>query len=339
MRFGYWLSLSAAALSILFAGSALAADRNAPLLGAAPVPPVLPRAATDLGVIAPRVVFSNAQFASGGVGLRNHGAGGITISGVTKPVKAAYLYWAVITDGPPPPEVSSVLLVRKAPGGVSAKLEIAGTAIGTTGSCWVLPSFTTTVFRGTVPLSIANGNGLYIVWLKPGAGGSIAGEDPFVGLNLPLWQGASLVLVGTGTGKVAIYDDGLAGNKFLGNPGLEYRLELPVNANSVAEVRWHNIGADGQKIIDPPDEVPFELANEITTINRVRVAGPGSRSHDSLWNGNSALPLPQLWDDAGFDITAAAQQGRGRRLGIKHFVTTGGFSDCLVPVANVVALY
>jgi hypothetical protein len=34
-------------------------------------------------------VYSNAQFASGGVGLRNHAAGGTTITGVVKPVKAA----------------------------------------------------------------------------------------------------------------------------------------------------------------------------------------------------------------------------------------------------------
>src|SRR5215475_13190061 len=43
--------------------------------------------------------FTAAQYSSGGVSLRNRGAGVINISDVVTPVKTAVVYWSVITSG------------------------------------------------------------------------------------------------------------------------------------------------------------------------------------------------------------------------------------------------
>lgn len=340
MRFT-WFRLLAVLIVSLIATSTARSDPNPLLRGTSKVSgaPGQPRAILDLGLIGPSMTFRNAQFGTGGVGLRNRGAGGIEVSAVAKPIKAAFLYWAVVHEGALPAAAASLNISRIFPGPVTAPEAIAGTVIGTTGSCWVLPNFTTTVLRGTVPTTIAKGPGLYAVTLNPGAGGSFDGEDPVApgGQDFPLWQGASLVLVGKGAGRVAIYDEGLAGNRFLANPGLAYSLGLPGDVMDAGKIRWHHIGADGQKIDDVPGDQP-EIADETTSINGVRVAGPRSPNHDSLWNGASAFPLTQMWDDAGFDVTAAAQARPGRRLNIKHF-TAGTFVDCLIPVANVVGLF
>jgi len=49
------------------------------------------------------------------------------------------------------------------------------------------------------------------------------------------------------------------------------------------------------------------FTSEITTIGGPAFAGPGSAYWDSDWNGSSGLPVPELWDDTGPDITALAR--------------------------------
>jgi hypothetical protein len=184
-----------------------------------------------------------------------------------------------------------------------------------------------------VPRSVANGNGTYSVALSPEAAGSVAGGDPWAGSPLPAWEGASLVIVGAGDDTVAIYDRKLSGRTFQGNPGLEYDLVLPAGAAGSDSAWLHSIGADGQK--GESLEIMRPAAHEITTVNDVAVAGPGSPGREGDWNGNAAAPLGQLWDDTGHDVTTALQAGPASRLRVR-IKASGPGSDCLVPVANVV---
>lgn len=280
----------------------------------------------SLGYIYPSNIYAGAQYGTGGVGLRNRGGGALNVSGVNKPTKAAFVYWAVITNGAAPAPVKSVKIQRIAPT-ASPVATITGTAIGITASpCWA--GNTTTVYRGAVPLAIANGNGTYQVTLNPGASGLTTGGDPwYSAATLPLMEGASLVVVGTGQARVALYDRGLAGNMFAWD--LYYTLSLP-SAATGRNVIIDNIGADGQL----GRSRDGGLASETTIINGYYVAGEYSPANDSDWNGAIAGPLPQLWDTTGHQINASAPAGTWYLN-----VSVYGVGDCVVPVANVVALY
>lgn len=282
----------------------------------------------SIGYVYPSNVYTGAQYGTGGVGLRNRAGGALNVSGVNKPAKAAFVYWAVITNGAPPAPVKSVKIQRIAPA-PSAAATVIGTAIGTTASpCWA--GNTTTVYRGAVPLAIANGNGTYQVTLNPGASGSTTGGDPwYTATTLPLMEGASLVVVGTGQANVSLFDRGLSGNMF--SSTLYYTLALPTAATG-RNVIIDNIGADGQ--LGKSRDGATATSSESTVINGYYVAGEYSPTNDSDWNGAIAGPLPQLWDNTGHQINASAPAGTSY-LSVSVYAN----GDCLVPVANVVALY
>jgi hypothetical protein len=290
------------------------------------------RFTNSAGTLEAAAVTAGSQFGSGGVGLRNRGAGSIAISGVVTPVRAAYIYWAVITKGAVTAANESIMLQRLSPT-VGAVTTIAGTNVGSGASpCW--PQGTTiTVFRGTVPTTVATGNGVYQVTLLKGASGSTTGGDPWVGTQkVPLMEGASLVIIGTGTARVVIYDVGLSGQTFAGNTGISYTLTLPIAATGKLTL-FESIGADGQQ--GKSRLAIASAADETTVINGVTIAGPSSNFNDSDWNGSSARPLPQLWDDIGHDITAATPKGTTT---LDVSISNGGETppDCMTPVANIV---
>lgn len=286
------------------------------------------------GAVSAHETFTAAQFGSGGAALRNRGTGSISISGVITPVQAAYIYWAVITTGAATAADEKVKVQRLSPTPASAVVTVAGTLLGTGGSpCW--SGNTISVFRGSVPTTVATGNGLYKVTLLAGAGGSTAGGDPWVGTPaLPLMEGASIVIVGTGTStqRVVLFDKGIAGKTFHGNPGISYSLTLPVATTGTLTL-FDSIGADGQHGASRLAETG--LSDESTVINDVYIAGPFSLNNDSDWNGSSGEPLPQLWDDVGHDITSATPKGT-KVLDV--IIANEGEStyDCMTPVANVV---
>jgi hypothetical protein len=301
------------------------------------------------GAIKPSVTYANTQFSSGGVGLRNRGGGAIAISAVVSPVRAAWLYWAVITQNAPTAANEKVTVERILPT-ASATVTLTGTVVGTGPSpCWL--GNRTTVYRAAVPLSVFSasaggqsapaaadiGNGLFEIRLEAGASGSTAGADPFISSPLPEMEGASLVVIGTGNGRVALYDMNLAGKMFHANPGLSYQLQLPISATAAQQVLFHNIGADGQAVLESLTADP-DISNKVTTINKVAIAGPGALDNDPDWNGTIAGPLPQLWDDTGHDITSAAS-GTTLTVNISGPAEKSGASDCLVTVANVVAVF
>jgi hypothetical protein len=279
-----------------------------------------------LGVIAPAFVFPASVYGTGGVALRNRGAGSLSISGVVGAPKAAFIYWAVLSAGAPPAADTAIRVQRRFPG-ASGVAVLPGAIVGVGPSpCW--PGVNTiTVFRAAVPLGIAVGNGLYEIRLLPGAAGTINGSDPFAAIVPPLVDGASMVIVGAGAGTVSIYDGGLAGATFAA--GLNYTLGLPVAAPGLRTL-IDNVGADGQH--GPASRLgipPF--STERTMINGFPTAGPGSGYNDSDWNGSSGFPVPELWDDTGHDITPATPAGTPALN-----VVIIGAADCLTPVANVV---
>ena len=320
-----------ALLCLLLAGSAAAkSGSDAQRWGRPPAATTLaaPRVTVDLGRIAPTFRFDNASVAVGAVGLRNRGQGGISISGVSTPMKRAFAYWAVITNGPPTAAAANISIKRGVANGPFTN--IAGTAIGSGPSpCW--RGDRVTVFRGAIPLSLASGNGLYLILLRPGANESTAGESPWEASDPPLFEGVSIVLVGSGNSTVTVYDRGFAGEMFFGD--LLYRLNSPVSVANAREVVLHNIGGDGQTGVGVRDIAA--TAGEVTTLNGRRIAGPGSPAGSGDWNGNVAAPLPQLWDTTAHEVTAAAKAGSTPT--ILPF-TIKAPDDCLVTVANVLSV-
>jgi hypothetical protein len=286
----------------------------------------------NLGNIKPFRVFKNASYGTGGVALRNRGAGAISISGVFAPVQAAYIYWAVIA----PNKASSVIQVKRLFPGVAGPVNLPGVAVQVGAGPCPWPAGNIVVFRALIPAGIAVGDGLYEVSLLAGAAGTVNGSDPWTTAVLPLWEGASIVMVGQPSpvappGLVSIYDKGLSGFTFNTGAGLAYNLLLPVAAPG-ARTLIDNIGADGKHTLGASRLAAPPVTTATTTIGGVPFAGPGSIYWDSDWNGSSGLPVPELWDDTGHDIT---KLGAGL-LNLPVTVSQPGGADCLTPVVNVV---
>lgn len=271
--------------------------------------------------------YQRAQYSTGGTGLRNRASGGITISGVVPPVKAAFLYWAVIDNGAAKASEASVTIRRVLPT-PERSLTLQGKAVGSGVSpCWGGTGIT--VYKTTVPPVLANGNGSYKIILGKGSYGSGDGGDPWTPpVAFPLWDGASLVVVGTGTSRVSIFDKGLSGSTYKG--ALSY--SLPLAAAAGGAVLFEDITADGQ--IGVSRLAQAGIPAKTTYINGVAIAGPGSTARDSDYDGSSGLPLPLLWDDVGRDVTSAAS-GR-RTLEVSIISQSGIANDCNTPVANIV---
>jgi hypothetical protein len=288
----------------------------------------------------PFITYQAAEYATGGVGLRNQNQGSIAISGLPagSTSQDAYLYWAFLLDtNSPPPAVTSMQIIRSFPVGPSAGVAtVSGTLVGVgSDPCW--GSAGAYIYRAQVPTSVATGNGNYLIRLMPGAGGLTDGEDPWDGnVVFQLAEGASLVIVSaTGSHTVSLYDSGIAGLTSIGSD-VSYTLNLPI-ATSGNSVLWDNFGADGQigasRVGDPA------LSGETTMINNAPVAGPGINAPDNSgdWNGSSGFPLPQLWDDTGHDITNAAPAGTSE-LNVYFTVPLGlEGGDCWNVVGNVVS--
>src|SRR6202140_5422713 len=163
--------------------------------------------------IAATATYSNASYGTGGVALRNRSRGFIHISGVTGPTQAAYLYWAVLLSNPTPTQLShaaEVLIQREFPAGGTTQ-QVKGKLLAIGGDpCW--GSSGTWVYRGVVPNTIATGNGSYKIIVT--APGLTDGEDPWDGnVVFPAWEGASLVIIGTGSANGGLFG-GQAGTTF-----------------------------------------------------------------------------------------------------------------------------
>lgn len=185
------------------------------------------------------------------------------------------------------------------------------------------------MYRASVPLSVAKGGGLYEISFPTGASGTPNNQNPWlVGSGFPMLEGASLVFIYGGTNTVAIYDVGLAGQTQLSGT-LTYTLQLP--RSYTAYLRYDNIGADGQ--IGFGRQPSSNTSKEETYVGGTKIAGPGSNYNDSLWNGGVSGPVPQLWDTTAIDLTSAVPAGL-TAMAMTHTAA----SDCITPVANVIAV-
>jgi len=298
-----------------------------------------PRPKPSVTGITPSNIYFNASHASGGCALRNLSGCGLNVSGGPRglsgyngPAQAAKLYWSVlIPPSSTAPPNSFTLLIALNPVKVSV---ITGVLIATAGDpCW--GSGGEAIYKGAVPLGALDsgggspGTGAYDVIPASPVPGSAAGGDPWsTGGIFPAYEGASLVIAGTGTETVALYDKGLPGT-FFGS--VNYTLFVQSTAASFS--RFDNISADGQigASITPQSGV----AGETLTLNGVLISGAGAPNPNSDYDGNTGAPLPQLWDNEAHDITGVPV---GSPPSLNVVVSNGGALafDCVTTIAHVV---
>lgn len=280
-----------------------------------------------LGDIFPFATFANASFSTGGVGLRNRLLGSIEAPGnLTANLRGAYLYWAVITNGAVPAAARSPKIARRSPPTVAPKA-LTAVQVGSGASpCWGGTAIT--VYRASVPLSVAKGGGVYEISFPAGASGTPNNTNPWLGSAHPMLEGATLVLIFNGPNTVSLYDSGLAGQTLLGGT-LTYTLRLPTTYTTY--LRYDNIGADGQ--IGFGRQPTADTSKEETFVGATKIAGPSSVYNDSLWNGGVSGPVPQLWDTTAIDLSTTLSPGIST-LGLTHTAA----ADCITPVANVIAV-
>jgi len=124
-------------------------------------------------------------YVAAGTGMRNMGAGSITIKGIPKAstVERAYLYWNIL---------SSTQASSHALGYINGHA-VTGTLVGTTmDPCWGMGSSRS--YRANVTNFVSATDGTYD--LSGFASGSTAGEDPWTSVDVsPLLEGASLVII------------------------------------------------------------------------------------------------------------------------------------------------
>jgi hypothetical protein len=281
--------------------------------------------------ITPSNIYFNASHASGGCALRNLGACGLNVSGgpgglsgYNGPAQAAKLYWSVLVGSLPAPPSSVALLIALP----NVKVSVVTGVLVTTAAdpCW--GSAGEAIYKGSVPLSALStpATGNYSVIPVFPAPGSTAGGDPWNSPTVfPAYEGASLVVAGTGTNTVSLYDKGLPGTTI--GAGFNYTLFVATGTTSFS--RFDNINADGQigTSLSP------SIAGETLTLNGVLISGIGAPNPNSDYDGNTGAPLPQLWDDEAHDITGVPV-GSPPALNV---VVDGVGGDCLTTIAHVVA--
>lgn len=267
--------------------------------------------------------YGGASYGTGGTAMRNRTNGSINISGVVGAAADAWVYWAELVTSPAAKH-QKIKVVRRFPTGGTVLATVTGDLIATPADpCW--GSSNAAVYRAQVPVSVATGNGVYQIVMNATESALSDGSDPWgSGVVFPAAEGASLVVIGKGTGSVYLYDffpTEIAGSS------LSYTLTVPGGLGSVTTL--DSFGADGQ-LGASRQALPFDTT-ETTAVNGTQIAGPGSAfDTDADWNGNSGFPLPQLWDDIGHDISSLAQMGS-----TSINVVETAQVDCVIPIGNV----
>lgn len=254
------------------------------LAGLAPTLGGPPAGAADTAT-APAVfatIDGRGGYVAAGVGLRNRGAGTITISGIPSgaTVNRAFLVWSILGGATPGAAF---------PNGKLNGTPVTGVQAGSGPSpCWTPWTVNGYAYRAEVT-SLVTGNGSYA--LSGFASGRTDGADPFFsGVVPPLAEGASLVVIFTkasypqtrvmvAAGYHMTYNSQSAGERTFG-------WGFPAT-NPVGEVRTTFIGADGQ----------LNFADPASTVNGRPVAAadwdgtdpPTARySYGNLWDTDTA---------------------------------------------------
>jgi len=110
---------------------------------------------------------------------------------------------------------------------------------------------------------------------------------------------------------------------------------LFVESERTSFSRFDNINADGQIGTSITPNPIAGTPGETLTLNGVLISGIGAPNPNSDYDGNTAAPLPQLWDNEAHDITGVPVVDPATGIIDLHVVVTGG-NDCLVTVAHVV---
>jgi len=289
-------------------------------------------------------LYRDADYVTGGVGLRNSLERSIILSGSCKganpcgSTRDAIVYWSVL--GPVTSDDTRVTVTRQFPA-PQASVTVTGDEIGVgPDPCW--GSDGNHIYRAHLPVSVVTGNGTYLVKFGPKAGGLSNGEDPWDGNTVfPLMEGAAIVAITSGAKFVTVFDD-VAGLGLLPSVGhLAYVLTLTVPTLMDDSIKFTTIGADGQ--VGTSVNADLDVTNEQTFIDNfspfpLQLAGPNpmnnvATNNDSDWNGNAAAPLPQL-----FDVTTHGfvdPLGGFTEMHVRY--TTA--ADCTNVVANVVSQF
>jgi hypothetical protein len=296
--------------------------------------------------------FTNARYAASGAALRNRLKAGFTLSGFVPPLQAqgGFLYWGILVPHPAPDHtfISQIIFEKEEPGPKVVQT-LTGTLVGQgPDTCW--GSDHLSVYRAQVPANMAV-NGQFEVKLPSAVlNSSIAPitdfSDPFLEADATKlqYEGATLVLIGTGTATVNILDFGLAGTPrgFPPVAPFSYTMSLFGTPNPNVDTIWTSINADGQ--VGTSVSAVDNDYDEQVFINGVQVSGPnaGPNAHDtdSDFNGNDGNPLPQLWDTRTHDLTGAGVPGivQSGQLNVTVSSLSGGPAlDCTEVVANVVS--
>jgi hypothetical protein len=287
-------------------------------------------------------VITNAQYAAAGTGLRNRNTGTINISGFVPPLQKAILYWGVLC--PTSSACGSSISLRRVAPALNRSQTFTGSLIGTgPDTCW--GSNHADYYKAELTASFAppsGDGGKYQVAIPHSEQGITDFSDPWVSAkaSLPQWQGASLVLIGSGTSTVNIMDVGLAGTPFVSPPVAPFAYKVTLfGTPSGGPVIWSSINADGQ--VGFSTLAQANLFDEQITINGTQVSGPGTGpttwDTDSDFNGNDASPLPQLWDTRTHEISSVPL-GSPPALRVSVTSLSGGPDlDCIESVANITA--
>lgn len=268
-----------------------------------------------------------------GVGTRNRGAGWIQLRGVcpgSRPVQA-FLYWGQIINSPAIPLTSTATFNGT---------QVTGTLIGSSAPpCW--PGTAFVAYRASVIALIAPQiNGEYYVSCLPSS--LTDGRDPWacspVPAPNPLSQGASLVVLYTGTTVPATSRTSLNEGAFLVNfiGGLAVGNPVPGGVPNYSILKHTRIGGDGQvgssTFSNRPvtDERTFLGPNGIGGFTQIK--GPGSPFNgDSDFNGYDADPLNKLWD-THTDSFNQQLIAPGLAAYIVRYIGNG---DCFVAVVHI----
>src|SRR6202023_4242280 len=78
---------------------------------------------------------------------------------------------------------------------------------------------------------------------------------------------------------------------------------LFVESERTSFSRFDNINADGQIGTSITPNPIAGTPGETLTLNGVLISGIGAPNPNSDYDGNTAAPLPQLWDDEAHNVT------------------------------------
>ncbi|MBH0239381.1 hypothetical protein [Methylobrevis albus] len=280
------------------------------------------------GIAFPTFTFRGASLSSGGTGMAARPQSAIQIDNMTGRVRASYIYWSYLAHGSPSAmESSRISMQRSHPNPAAQPVEMQGELIGNWPVCGVVGQHAR-VFRAQVPGSVVTGNGLYLISPVSPRPSASDGNASVPGKKwLPIWYGATLFVIGTGSDVVALYD-GITHDANWNR--LITTLRLPALPGTYQTVLLHQFGHGGGRSDRTGRD--YNMSKEITSVNGFAIAGPGSPAHDSDWNGNL-----YGWNLSKHDVVRATVGSEYNRTRLRILLDRNGVG-CPRPIGAAVAI-